>query len=105
VNNDLHSEKHSQQRISTEFGISICVKPDLENANDSIRCNFDCDLNVIVNNDLHSEKHPQQRISTEFGISICVKPEQENANDSIRCNFDCGSIRFKTIAGSSERGR
>jgi hypothetical protein len=56
VRNDLHLEKHSQQRISTEFGIVISVKPDQENAIDSIRCNFDCGSNVIVSNDSHPEK-------------------------------------------------
>jgi hypothetical protein len=52
----MQSAKQEEQICSTEAGIGIFVKPDQENAFDSIRCNFDCDSNVIVKNDLQFEK-------------------------------------------------
>jgi hypothetical protein len=54
ISNLVHSEKHSEHKISTEFGISICINPDEANANDSIRVNVDGDSNLIISNDLHS---------------------------------------------------
>jgi hypothetical protein len=46
VFNDSQEEKHSEHKMPTDFGISICSNPDEENTFDSIRCNLDSDSNV-----------------------------------------------------------
>jgi hypothetical protein len=54
ISNLVHSEKHSEHKISTDFGISIRFNLAEANANDSIRFNVDGDSNVITSNDVHS---------------------------------------------------
>jgi hypothetical protein len=53
---DLHAEKQSQPKTSTDAGIMISTKPVPMNAPVSIRDNFDPDSNVTEESDLHAEK-------------------------------------------------
>jgi hypothetical protein len=66
----------------------ILRKPLRENADSSIRCNFDPVSNVKDVSDLQDEKHDLYKISTFAGIIMLCKPLDENAYSSIRCNFD-----------------
>jgi hypothetical protein len=76
------------QRCVTHNEISIIVNPEQENANSSIRCNFDPVSNATDRSDLQDQKHDLHKTSTFPGIIMLRKPVQENAHSSIRCNFD-----------------
>jgi hypothetical protein len=67
---DSHSEKHSDPRISTLFGIKIDSSDEYENADDSIRVKCEFDSNVIDESDSQDEKHFDPKISTFLPISI-----------------------------------
>jgi hypothetical protein len=68
----LHLEKHDEQRISTFRGIVIDLRPESENAFDSMCFSRESFSNEIDESDLHLEKHDEQRISTFRGIVIDV---------------------------------
>jgi hypothetical protein len=61
---DLHSEKHSQSKTSTDAGIMTSTKPVPENALLPMFDNLDPDSNITENSDLHSEKHSEPKTST-----------------------------------------
>jgi hypothetical protein len=82
----MQFEKHDEQRISTRQGIVIDLRPEEENADDSIRHSHESFSNEIDENELHSEKHDEQKISTPRGIAIDLRPEEESTSDSIRCS-------------------
>jgi hypothetical protein len=86
------------KRISTDDGIKIDFNPEKENADSSIRINFESFSNLTDSSDLHELKHDLQRISTDDGIAIDFNPHPWNAEFSIRCNFESGS----NIIDSSE---
>jgi hypothetical protein len=79
----LHSEKHDEQRISTEHGITIDLSDERKNAFDSIRCNDDGNSNEIDESDLQYEKHDDPRILTKVGIII------SGSTSNPRINFEC----------------
>jgi hypothetical protein len=67
----LHEAKHSEQRISTHFGIQIDESDEqFLNASDPIRRSLDDDSNLTSRRDLHDDRQFEQRISTQFGIQI-----------------------------------
>jgi hypothetical protein len=76
----------------------MVFNPEPENAQSSIRLNFESFSNVIDSNDLHSSKQSLQRTSTDAGIMIDFKPEYENTESSIRFNFES----FSNPADSSD---
>jgi hypothetical protein len=53
---DLHQEKHSSPKTSTDAGTIISIKPISRNASFSIRDNLDPDSNLTDERNLQSEK-------------------------------------------------
>jgi hypothetical protein len=76
----LHSLKHDDPRISTEHGIKIDSRVDVENAEDSISFNDDGDSNEIDESDSHHEKHDDPRIFTNPGIITSLKILKQKIN-------------------------
>jgi hypothetical protein len=68
----VHNPKQSLQRISTDDGMMIDFNPERENADSSIRFNFESFSN---RSDWHHAKQDLQRISTDDGIMIDFNPE------------------------------
>jgi hypothetical protein len=73
---------------STDDGITISVSPLTQNANSSIRTNFDSDSNVTDESDLQHQKQYSPSDSTDDGITRSVSPLSWNADASIRNNLD-----------------
>jgi hypothetical protein len=94
----LHSPKHDLQRISTDDGMIIDFNPECENADFSIRTNFDPFSNTIDSSRMQNPKHDLQRISIDDGRISDFNPEHENTDSSIRINFD----PFSKIIDSSD---
>jgi hypothetical protein len=59
--NDLHTEKHSSQKSSTDAGRTILDKSVPQNGGVSIRDNLDLVANAIDSSDLHLEKQSQTK--------------------------------------------
>jgi heat shock protein HspQ len=68
---------------STSRGIVIDLRPEYENASDSMRLRRESLSNEI---DWHHEKHDEERISTFQGIVIDLRPEYENVYNPIYLN-------------------
>jgi hypothetical protein len=71
---DLHSEKHSSVKTSTDAGRTILTNEVRRNACHSIRDNFEPDSNIIETSDLHSKKDRAAKTSTDAGRVISTKP-------------------------------
>jgi hypothetical protein len=69
-NNDLHSEKHSQDTISIDAGITILTKPVRWKALLRMLDNLNPDSNITKNSESHSEKHQFQRMPTLQFVTI-----------------------------------
>jgi hypothetical protein len=76
---DLHKEKHSSPKTSTDAGTMISTKPVPLNALISIRDNLDPDSNLTEESDLHSQKHSTPKTSTDAGRMTSTKPLLLNA--------------------------
>jgi hypothetical protein len=72
--------------------MTVEVREDQENANDSIRLNNDPDSIEIDESDLQRLKQDEPRTSTLRGITMDGREEPENAEDSIRRNNESDSI-------------
>jgi hypothetical protein len=79
---DQQSSIH--QVLQTDVEITKAVNPLKQNADVSIRTNFEINSNVMDESDSQHEQQPWSSLPTDDGRTRSVNPLSQNANASIR---------------------